>query len=111
QLELINGLLTDHADRGLALRGRATTHPEIIEVRSATEVAILDCSDQDPGRGLFVVETGERLSDIPAVRDGQRDLTSAVMLLENGVWKVSDVQGQADVSCDMAPTPQGLPVV
>lgn len=110
-LELIEGLLVDHADRGLALRGRPTTHPEIIEVRSATEVAILDCSEQDTGRGLFVVETGERLDDIPAVSDGQRDLTSAVMVLEDGAWKVSDVQGQADVSCDSAPTPQGLPVV
>lgn len=111
QLDLIAGLLADHANRGLALRGRATTHPEIIEVRSATEVAILDCSEQDPGRGLFVIETGERLDDIPAVRDGQLDLTSAVMVLEDGAWKVSDVQGQADVSCDTAPTPQGLPVV
>ncbi|MEZ5230269.1 MAG: hypothetical protein R2710_27475 [Acidimicrobiales bacterium] len=92
-------------------RGRPTTHPEIIEVRSATEIAILDCSEQDTGRGLFVVETGERLDDIPTVRDGQRDLTSAVMVLEDGAWKVSDVQGQADVSCDSAPTPQGLPVV
>ncbi len=58
-----------------------------------------------------MIETGERLDDIPAVRDGQLDLTSAVMVLEDGAWKVSDVQGQADVSCDTAPTPQGLPVV
>lgn len=110
-LELIQGLLADHAERGLALRGRAATHPEVIEVRSATEVAILDCSEQDPGRGLFDAESGDRLSDIPAVREGQLDLTSAVMVLEDGVWKVSDVQGQADVSCDMAPTPQALPTV
>lgn len=110
-LELIQGLLADHAERGLALRGRAATHPEVIEVRSATEVAILDCSEQDTGRGLFDAESGERLSDIPRVREGQMDLTSAVMVLEDGVWKVSDVQGQADVSCDMAPTPQGLPTV
>ena len=110
-LELIEGLLVDHANRGLALRGRAATHPEVIEVRSATEVAILDCGEQDTGRGLFVVASGERLSDIALVREGQRDLTSAVMVLEGGVWKVSDVQGQADVSCDIAPTIQGLPLV
>ena len=110
-LDLVSGLLADHADRGLALRGRPRTHPEIIEVRSATEVVVLDCVEQDPGRGVFVLETGERLDDIPVVRDGQRDLTSAVMVLEDGAWKVSDVQGQADVSCDTAPTPQGLPVV
>lgn len=110
-LELIEGLLVDHANRGLALRGRAVTHPEVIEVRSATELAILDCSEQDTGRGLFVVASGERLSDVATVREGQRDLTSAVMVLEGGVWKVSDVQGQADVSCDIAPTIQGLPLV
>ncbi len=110
-LELIEGLLIDHATRGLALRGRPITHPELIEVRSATEVAILDCRNQDTGRGLFDIESGERLGDIPVVREGQRDLGSAVMVLDNGVWKVSDLQGQADVSCDTAPTPQGLPVV
>ena len=78
--ELIAGLLVDHSARGLALRGRPVTHPEIIEVRSATEAAILDCVDQDTGRGLFDAATGERLPDVPVVRDGQRDLTSAVVV-------------------------------
>lgn len=109
-LDLISGLLVDHEANGLELRGRAETRPEIVEVRSATEVAILDCAIQDPDRGLYDA-TGERLADIPPVRDGQTDLTSAVMILEDGAWKVSDVQGQADVSCDAAPTAQGLPVV
>ncbi len=109
-LDLISRLLADHQANGLELRGRAETRPEIVEVRSATEVAILDCAVQDPDRGLYDA-TGSRLSDIPPVRDGQTDLTSAVMILEDGAWKVSDVQGQADVSCDMAPTPQGLPTV
>ncbi len=109
-LDLISGLLEDHEANGLELRGRAETRPEIVEVRSATEVAILDCAIQDPDRGLYDA-TGSRLADIPPVRDGQTDLTSAVMILEDGAWKVSDVQGQADVSCDAAPTAQGLPVV
>jgi len=111
QLDLLQKLLADHAARGLALRGRAEDHPEVIEVRSPTEVVILDCKFQDPGRGLFVTATGDRLPDIAPVRDGQRDLTSAVMVAVDGVWKVSDIQGQADVSCDTAPTSQGLPVV
>ncbi len=111
QLDLIETLLADHAERGLALRGRAEDHPEVIEVRSPSEIAILDCMSQDAERGLFDVETGDRLDDVPPVDEGQLDLTSAVMILEDGVWKVSDIQGQADVSCDMAPTPQGLPVV
>ena len=58
-----------------------------------------------------ITTTGERLPDIPPVVEGQRDLVSAVMILESGVWKVSDVQGQAEVSCVLAPTSQGLPVV
>ncbi len=111
QLELVNSLLTDHQRRGLALRGRAENHPEVIEVRSPDEIAILDCKFQDPGRGLFDIDSGARLAGIPAIAEGQRDLTSAVMILEGGVWKVSDVQGKADVSCDIAPTTQGLPLV
>lgn len=110
-LDLLEGLLVDHEDQGLVLRGRAQTRPEVVEVRSATEIAILDCALQDPGRGLYDAETGERLLDIPAVAEGQTDLTSAVMIFEDGSWKVSDVQGQADVSCDAAPTAQGLPTV
>jgi len=111
QLDLIETLLADHAARGLALRGRAEGNPEVIEVRSPREVAILDCMAQDTARGLFDVATGARLGDVPPVVEGQLDLTSAVMILEDGLWKVSDIQGQVDVSCDMAPTPQGLPVV
>lgn len=111
QLDLLQTLLADHAARGLALRGRAEDHPEVIKVRSPTEVVVLDCKFQDSGRGLFVTATGERLPDIAPVREGQRDLTSAVMVAVDGVWKVSDIQGQADVSCDTAPTSQGLPVV
>ena len=110
-LDLIAGLVVDHEQQGLVLRGRAETRPEVVEVRSATEIAILDCSIQDVGRGLFDGATGDRLPDIPTVSEGQTDLTSAVMILEDGTWKVSDVQGQADVSCDAAPTPQGLPTV
>jgi hypothetical protein len=111
QLSFIRDLLVEHRDRGVALRGRQTSHPEIIEVRSATDVAILDCHDQDPERGVFDLETGERLDDIAPIDEGQRDLHSAVMLLEGGRWKVSDVQGRSKVDCDYAPTPQGLPVV
>lgn len=111
QLTLIRSLLVDHEANGLALRGRAEDHPEVIEVRSSSEIAILDCKFQDPQRGLYDIASGDRLDVVPAIADGQRDLTSAVMVFEDGVWKVSDVQGQAGVSCDIAPTTQGLPVV
>ncbi len=111
QLEVIRDLLIDHQQRGLVLRGRAETHPEVVQITSATELTILDCMIQDPDRGVFDAATGERTDDIAPVAEGQRDLRSTVMVLEDGRWKVSDVQGQANVRCDTAPTVQGLPSV
>ena len=111
QKEFLVGLLGEHRARGVALRGQPTTHPEVIEVRSPTEVVVLSCSEPDPDYGLYDMETGERLPDEPSVREGQRDLQSAVMVLEDGLWKVSDLQGQVDFACEFAPTDRGLPSV
>jgi hypothetical protein len=111
QKAFIVELLEEHQNQGIALRGQPTIHPEIIEVRSATQVVILSCSEPDPNYGLYDIDTGERLPDEPPVREGQRDLQSAVMVLDDGVWKVSDLQGQVDFACEFAPTDQGLPSV
>ena len=111
QKSSIVGLLEQHEIQGVALRGQPTTHAEVIEVRSPTELVLLSCSEPDPNYGLFDVDTGERLPDEPLVRDGQRDLQSAVMVLEGGNWKVSDLQGQVDFACEFAPTDRGLPSV
>ncbi|MEX1004166.1 MAG: hypothetical protein WD156_02200, partial [Acidimicrobiia bacterium] len=111
QLSLIVELLGDHATRGAALRGQPTLHPEVIEVRSPTEVVILNCLEPAVDYGLYDVATGERLDDVPAVRNGQRNLESAVMTFEDGLWKVSDLQGQVDFACEFAPTDRGLPSV
>jgi hypothetical protein len=111
QLSLVVGLLEEHEARGVALRGQPTTHPEVIEVRSPSELVILSCLEPDPDYGLYDLETGERLPDGTSVREGQRNLESAVMVLENGKWKVSDLQGQVDFECEFAPTERGLPSV
>ena len=111
QKSFIVGLLEEHQSQGIALRGQPTTHPEVIEVRSPTEVVILSCSEPDPSYGLYDIGTGERLPDEPPVQDGQRDLQSAVMVLDGGLWKVSDLQGQVDFECEFAPTDRGLPSV
>ena len=111
QKTLIVDLLTDHQARGVALRGQPTTHPEVVEVRTTTELVILDCTEPDPDYGVFNLETGERLPDEPPVREGQRNLRSAVMVFEDGKWKVSDLQGQVDFTCEFAPTERGLPSV
>ncbi len=101
-------LLEQHKARGVALRGRPTTHPEVIEVRSSTELVILDCYEPALDFGLYDLDTGERLPDEPPVREGQRNLRSAVMVLDGDRWKVSDLQGQVDFACEFAPTDRGL---
>jgi hypothetical protein len=111
QRAFIVGLLEEHQADGVALRGPPTTHPELIEVRSPSELVILSCLEPDPNYGLYDLESGERLTDEPPVREGQTDLESAVMVLEDGVWKVADLQGQVDFACDFAPTERGLPSV
>ena len=111
QRSFIVGLLAEHEAGGVALRGLPTTHPEVIEVRGPTEVVILSCLEPDPVYGLYEIETGARLPDEPPVREGQRDLESAVMVFDGGKWKVSDFQGQVDFACEFAPTDRGLPSV
>ena len=110
-LELIAGLVADDAANGRELRGRPETHPEIFEFRSPTELVITDCQLTDPERGVYVTATGERTDLIAPIVDGQRDARSAVMVLEDGTWKVSDRQGQVNFDCDFAPTPLGVPIV
>ena len=111
QKSLIVDLLTDHQARGVALRGRPVLHPEVIEVRSPTELVILSCLEPAPDYGAYDIDSGKRLDDVPAVRDGQRNLESAVMVLKGDLWKVSDLQGQVDFACEFAPTNRGLPSV
>ena len=111
QKTLIVDLLTDHRTRGVALRGRPVLHPEVVEVRSSTELVILNCLEPAFDYGVYEIDSGERVDDVPAVRNGQRNLESAVMVLEGGHWKVSDLQGQVDFTCEFAPTDRGLPSV
>lgn len=111
RLSNVIGLLREHEARGVALRGQPTTHPEVIEVRSPTEVVIRDCYEPDPDYGVYDLETGERLADEPEVQEGQRNLRSAVMVFEDGKWKSSDFQGQVDFACEFAPTERGLPSI
>lgn len=111
QKSFIVKALEQHAAEGVALRGQPTIHPEVIEVRTQTELVILSCLEPDPAYGLYDVGSGQRLDTVPLVQEGQRDLQSAVMVLEDGKWKVSDLQGQVDFACEFAPTNRGLPSV
>lgn len=111
QLSFIIGLLEEHERRGIAFRSDPTVHPEVVEVRSLTELVILDCSEPGMDDGLYDLASGERLADEPPVRARQRDLRSAVMVFEDGKWKASDFQAQVDYECEFAPTDRGLPSV
>jgi hypothetical protein len=111
QNSFIVGLLDQHRTQGVALRGQPTTHPEVIEVHSPTELVVLDCFEPALDFGLYDLDTGELVSSNAPVRVGQRNLRSAVMVLEDDLWKVSDLQGQVDFSCEFAPTERGLPSV
>lgn len=111
QKSFVVGILERHAAEGIVLRGQPTIHPEVIEVRSPTELVILSCVEPDPSFGLYDMGTGSRLPDEPMTKEGQRDLESVVMVLEGGTWKVSDLQGQVDFACEFAPTDRGLPSV
>lgn len=111
QKTVITDLLVDHQARGVALRGPPVLHSEVIEVRSPGELVILSCLEPAPDYGVYDVDSAERLDDVPSVRSGQRNLESAVMVFEDGRWKVSDLQGQVDYACEFAPTDRGLPSV
>jgi hypothetical protein len=111
QKSFIVALLEKHAAQGIALRGQPTIYPEVIEVRSPTELVILSCLEPDPHYGLYDLATGDRFPDEQPPKEGQRDLESAAMVLEDGKWKVSDLQGQVDYACEFAPTDRGLPSV
>jgi len=111
QRSFVVGILEQHAYQGIALRGQPTIHPEVIEVRNPTELVILSCLEPDPAYGLYDLSSGERLDTVPLVREGQRDIQSAVMVFEDGKWKVSDLQGQVNFACEFAPTDRGLPSV
>jgi hypothetical protein len=111
RLSNVIDLLEEHEARGVAFRSSPVPHPEVVEVRSPTELVILDCYEPDLTDGLYDLTTGERLPDEPPVREGQRNLRSAVMVFEDGKWKSSDFQGQVDFACEFAPTTRGLPSV
>lgn len=59
----------------------------------------MNCLEPAVDYGLYDIATGERLDDVPAIRNGQRNLEPAVMPFQDGSWKVSDLQGQVDFAC------------
>ena len=112
QRDLLVSVLTTAAEEGWIFRGRPETHPEVVEVQSPTEMTMLDCQLVDTDEGFYEQESGARVDGLidPKI-EGQRDIRSATMVLEEGRWKVATREGQENFECDIAPTDAGLPAV
>ncbi len=108
QLELFRGVIERFQAEGYVGRGRPLTFPEFSQIRSLEELVIIDCQETSPDLGVYVASSGERTDLIPVVVEGQLDLRETTMLLEEGRWKVSDVQAATDVQCRTPPTPTTL---
>jgi hypothetical protein len=109
-LEHERGLLEQFAADGWHLIDDPVHHPEVFLIGDSTFVRISDCQDPDLDGGVFDAG-GNRQPGIPERVEGQRDLIEATLVLVDGAWKISDIQGAADRDCEFAPTEQGLPVV
>jgi len=99
QHEVVVSLLSDLRDRGAALRGRPETHAEMIDLGIGRAV-VRDCQLIPQDHGVYDLESGERQDDIPPVEPGQRDIRSAHLERTAGGWKVIELDGQTDVSCE-----------
>jgi hypothetical protein len=113
-LQVLTDWYTDLQARGLYFQGRPETHPEVVEVMRDWSIVILDCSLMDgSGWGVYDIETGERTDDERVISEGERGLRSAVMKNDmadgSGTWRVSVLAGEADASCEYAPTADALP--
>jgi hypothetical protein len=97
---------------GWVVRGRQSSHPEVISSLTSSEVVLLDCYEVDPNSGAFDAVTGERLDELIApVRPGQLNKSAVEMIREEGQWKVKGINSVLNDNCDLAPTSDGLPVV
>lgn len=111
-LDVISGLLVQASNEGWIVRGRQSSHPEVITVLSPDEIVLLDCYEVDPASGAFDGTTGTRLDDLIApVRPGQLNKSGVEMIREEGQWKVKGINSVLDDSCEFAPTDDGLPAV
>lgn len=109
--DLMVSLAERFANDGQFLRDRPPTNPEVWRVDGVNQVILIDCHRTNPERGVYDATTGERTDLIPSIVDEQMDLLEATMVLEDGLWKVDDLQANEDTTCEPAPSSKGLPVV
>ncbi len=101
-------------DENFQIRGdRAIErYPEIIEYRSLTEVVIRECLAQNPAYGAYDLSTGARREDLTPVPDPElQGVDEPTMVLEGGVWRISDRKASVNTSCALGPSSDGLTMV
>lgn len=104
--------LEESSRNGWRLRGRSATRPEIVEITAGGSVVVSDCTQPPADLGVYDEDSGERLDDLVApIEPGQRDLVSARLDREDGVWKVGELRLNERAECEFAPTAAGLPIV
>jgi outer membrane murein-binding lipoprotein Lpp len=108
--DLIHELLVEDAARGWYLIDTEQSHPEIFTLVKPTMVRISDCQSFEPGRGLFDAD-GNQQPGVAEYYDGMRMINEVTMLLEEGQWKVWDIQAAILDTCEFAPTDRGLPLI
>ncbi|MGI9596799.1 MAG: hypothetical protein ACR2QK_11600 [Acidimicrobiales bacterium] len=108
-LDFVLGLIEEMQANGHYIRGRPSTGPEFFELSSASEVTIIDCQETNPAFGVYLQSSDERTDLIPPIKDGELELVQAKMILEDGLWKVQDLQGRSDVECRTPPLPETIP--
>lgn len=117
-VETVTGGLLDHT-RGLLEEdqlsgwyftdGDTTYHPEILRVETSTRVIVSDCTSPSPERGFFDAEGVPQEGQ--ATGADQRNLEEVTMVFEDGRWKAEESAGRSDVSCEFAPSVNGVPQV
>ena len=119
QLERTMDVLTNYASKNAVLKGSPQLHPEISQVRSATEVVVRDCQVWDPSFGIFDRTSGARIAGIDQLDPNQpRYLATPRLVLRGDGWRIAELQGSKltlepgqEVACDFAPSSRGLPQV
>lgn len=107
RLEGIRELLEQDRADGVAFRDPhdAVDNAVVFELGIGA-ATVSDCHEAHPDYGLYDLETGERLDEIPPVEPGQLNLTSVDLVrTEDAAWKVTEAATLRDANCEPGGTP------
>lgn len=104
-LEFLREILAEDAEAGMTFREPAPTDDAVVFDLAIGFAVVSDCTEQVAEFGVYDLETGERLDDeIAPVEDGQVDLQSVNLVLEDDIWKVEEQGVLLDSNCNVGGT-------